>query len=76
MMPNVHNLVFTSTKEKYAWSVLDGMPNILIDDKPENIKRWQDKGGIGIRYQANQDDLKEYLFVEIKDALGGGPVDG
>ena len=26
-------------------------------------------GGIGIRYQANEDDLKEYLFVEMEKAL-------
>lgn len=69
MMPSIDRLIFTSNKPKYAWSMLDGKPNILIDDKPENIKRWNDAGGIGIRYQANEDDLKEYLFVELEKAI-------
>lgn len=69
LMPAIDNLIFTGTKQKYAWSFLDGKPNILIDDKPENIKRWNDAGGIGIRYQANKDDLEEYLFVELEKAL-------
>lgn len=69
LMPSIDRLIFTGMKEKYAWSMLDGKPNILIDDKPENIKRWNDAGGIGIRYQANEDDLEEYLFVELEKAL-------
>ena len=68
-MPDVDQCIFTSNKHKYAWSPLTGQPNILIDDKPENIMRWTQAGGIGIRYQANEDDLKEYLFVEMEKAL-------
>jgi len=62
-------MVFTSNKHKYATSKLDYCPNILIDDKPENIYRWEQAGGIGIRFQCNEDDLDEYLFPAIKDAL-------
>ena len=69
LMPRVDQCIFTSNKHKYAWSPLTGRPNILIDDKPENIKRWNDAGGIGIRYQANEDDMIEYLFVELEKAL-------
>jgi 5'(3')-deoxyribonucleotidase len=65
----VGNFVVTGRKENYATSSLDGKPNILIDDKPSNIKAWNDKGGIGIRYQANEDDLEEYLFVRLEEAL-------
>lgn len=68
-MPSIDRLIFTGTKEKYAWSMLDGRPNILIDDKPENIKRWNDTGGIGILYQANENDLEEELFPEVIQAL-------
>ena len=56
------NIVFTANKHKYAVSPIDGTPNVLIDDKPSNIARWIEAGGIGIRYQANQDDLDEYLL--------------
>ena len=38
--------------------------NILIDDKPTNIQKWIDKGGIGILYQANQDSL-DYLYNKL-----------
>ena len=58
--------IFTGRKEKYAMT--DGRPNILIDDKPENIARWVKKGGIGIRYQANEDSLDE-LKTEILENL-------
>ena len=56
-LPQVQNIIFTGQKEKYATNRLDGTPNILIDDKPDNITRWITKGGIGIRYQANEDSL-------------------
>ena len=69
IMPEVDKLIFTGMKEKYATNRLDGSPNILIDDKPTNIERWIAKGGIGIRYQADQDDLVEYLFEEINKAM-------
>jgi len=68
--PLIENMIFTGNKHKYAISPLTRRPNILIDDKPENINRWNKAGGIGIRYQANEDDLEEYLFVELELALG------
>ena len=43
--------------------------NILIDDKPDNINKWIDKGGIGILYQANQDSL-EYLYNKLTEYYG------
>lgn len=68
-LPSIDKLIFTGQKENFAVDKIDGTPNILVDDKPSNIKRWNDKGGIGIRYQANEDDLVEYLFEELKYAL-------
>ena len=67
-IPDIDNLIFTGRKEQYAINKFDGSPNILIDDKPTNIARWIEKGGIGIRYQANEDDL-EYLFPKLKEAI-------
>ena len=60
-MPAVENLVFTGMKEKYATDKLDGSPNVLVDDKPSNIDRWVKKGGIGILYQANEDNIDELI---------------
>ena len=68
-MPNVENLIFTGQKERYATNKIDGSPNILVDDKPDNISRWIAKGGIGIRYQANQDSLDELKKQLIKIQL-------
>ena len=66
IMPKVENLIFTGRKEQYAMDKIDGTPNVLIDDKPDNVGRWTAKGGIGIRYQANQDSL-----VTLKQKLIG-----
>jgi hypothetical protein len=60
-MPDVENCIFTSNKHKYAINRLTGKPNILVDDKPDNIKRWIDAGGIGIRYQADEDSVDELI---------------
>jgi hypothetical protein len=50
-------IVVTGRKEGWATDKGTGVPNILIDDRPENIQRWQGKGGYGILYQANRDSL-------------------
>jgi hypothetical protein len=35
----------------------NGTPNILIDDRGTNIVAWRARGGIGIKYQADEDSL-------------------
>ena len=70
MPDDLEKLIFTSNKHKYARNRLTGEPNILIDDKPDNIKRWEDHGGEGILFQCNEDDIEEYLFVELRRVLG------
>jgi len=49
-----------SNKAKYAKSS-NGMPNVLIDDRGSNISAWEAAGGIGIKYQADEDSLKVVL---------------
>jgi len=66
MMPVVQNCIFTSNKEKYAMDKVTGTPNILIDDKKSNIMKWKAAGGVGIQYQANENDLFDYLLPEIE----------
>ena len=60
-MPKIQNLIFTHSKEQFSTNRIDGSPNLLIDDKPTNCKKWRDEGGIAIRYQANEDSLDELI---------------
>ena len=56
--PLIENMIFTSNKHKYAWNKLTRKPNILVDDRPDNIRRWIEAGGIGIVHQTDQDDVE------------------
>ena len=66
-MPSVPKCIFTGQKHKFATNTITGEPNILIDDKLTNINAWNKAGGIAIRYQANEDDLEEYLFARLEE---------
>ena len=52
-------IIVTGRKETYAKDKGTGTPNILIDDRPINIQKWQSAGGYGILYQANRDPLSK-----------------
>jgi len=52
-------IIVTGRKESYATDKASGTPNILIDDRPVNVQRWQAAGGYGILYQANRDSLSK-----------------
>ena len=56
LSPQPKDIVITGQKERWAVNK-DGSPNILIDDRGVNIARWTAKGGIGIKYQADEDSL-------------------
>ena len=46
------------TGRKYKWATQDdGTPNILIDDRTKIIQQWQQAGGYGIKFQADEDTL-------------------
>jgi len=66
--PLVENMIFTSNKHKYAWNKLTRRPNILVDDRPDNVRRWIEAGGIGIVFQTDQDDLQT-LFEKLEIAV-------
>tara|TARA_Y100001937_G_scaffold127872_1_gene201439 strand:+ start:994 stop:2166 length:1173 start_codon:yes stop_codon:yes gene_type:complete len=61
-----NEIIVTGRKESYAKDKGTGTPNILIDDRPVNIERWQAAGGYGILYQANRDSLDK-----VKKGLEG-----
>ena len=60
-------VIFEHEKQKYAKQP-DGTPNILIDDYGVNINKWNAAGGIGIKYQADEDSLED-LRDELARAL-------
>ena len=63
-IPQPAEIIVTGRKESYAKDKASGTPNILVDDRPANIQRWQGAGGYGILYQANRDQL-----TKVKEAL-------
>ena len=65
--PNIdsNNAIFDSAKEKYA--VSNGKPNVLIDDSPSNIRKWEAAGGIAIKYIGDKDSLS-VIVNGLKDA--------
>jgi hypothetical protein len=61
------NVIFEHQKYKYAVQA-DGTPNILIDDFRTNITAWRNAGGIGIKYQSDEDSL-DVVVQGLKNAL-------
>jgi 5'(3')-deoxyribonucleotidase len=50
--------IISSNKGAYATQA-DGTPNILIDDLGKNVQNWMNNGGLGIKYQADEDPLSK-----------------
>jgi 5'(3')-deoxyribonucleotidase len=50
------HIYIESRKEKHAVQP-DGTPNILIDDRKDNIIKWEAAGGVGIKFQADEDGV-------------------
>ena len=73
--------------DKTPYAVKDGIPNILIDDRGLNIKRWKEAGGFGIKYQADEDSLdvvakgldeykEKYMADDVKERFGMMGING
>ena len=58
--PQPTEIFITPNKEKHAVNA-DGTPNVLIDDRGSNITAWEKAGGIGVKFQADEDSLKVIL---------------
>jgi hypothetical protein len=56
LSPQPAEIIITGQKERHAVNP-DGSPNILIDDRGTNIVAWRARGGIGIKYQADENSL-------------------
>jgi hypothetical protein len=55
-----NEVIITPNKAKWAKQP-DGTPNILIDDRGSNISSWEAAGGIGIKYQADENSLSDIV---------------
>ena len=56
------------TKDKWKYATANDRPNLLVDDWPQNLKLFIEKGqGLGIRYQNNESNYKK--FIKKIDAL-------
>ena len=54
--PQPAKIIITPRKGKYA-KQQDGTPNILVDDRNTVLTEWEQSGGIGIKYQADENGL-------------------
>ena len=72
LSPPPATIIITPNKAKYAVQA-DGTPNILVDDRGSNISAWEAKGGIGIKYQADEDGLEKVIegFARARKILRG-----
>jgi hypothetical protein len=52
--PHPIKICFSRDKWKDAPAVEDGIPNILIDDRRHNVEKWNEAGGIAIKFQADE----------------------
>ncbi len=57
MAQQPERVIITPNKAKHATQP-DGTPNVLIDDRGSNITAWEAAGGVGIKYQADEDSLE------------------
>ena len=55
LSPQPKTTIIVRDKSQYA--LINGVQNILIDDRASNIHKWKEAGGYGIKYQANENDL-------------------
>ena len=53
------NRFYSHTKHNYA--IEGNKPNLLIDDRPHNLKAFIRQGGVGIRYQADESNYNKLL---------------
>jgi len=53
---------YSAKKWKWATSTWWGetKPNLLIDDRPTNLEEFKERGGLTIRYQANESKLDKF----------------
>jgi hypothetical protein len=56
--PQPEEIFITEEKQTYALGK-NKQKNILIDDRGANITKWEEAGGIGIKFQSDEDDIQK-----------------
>ena len=54
---------------KFLYAKTHSLPNLLIDDRPQNIEWFIEKGGKGIRYQANESKWNKLITKLEKEIV-------
>ena len=61
---SVH-IVQRARKKEFARKK-DGTPNLLIDDREQNIREWENAGGIGILYKNSKKTINKLKILGFK----------
>lgn len=72
LSPQPEGIIFRSSKKKVEIAqrdVAEGLIPILIDDREDTIKAWNDAGGIGLHHPENGDPSK--VIQKIKELYEG-----
>lgn len=64
--PPPTSIIIADAVDKPSWAVIDGVPNILVDDKKKTVDAWNDRGGIGILHIPGRSSLS---IKHIRQAL-------
>ena len=62
-----NEIIITPADQKTVYAVVDGVPNVLVDDKASTVSAWNDIGGIGILHTPGNSDatirtLRQMMF--------------
>ena len=50
LSPNPAAVVMSPAREKQRYATINGVPNVLIDDKLSTVEAWNTAGGIGVHH--------------------------
>ena len=57
---------YSNTKHLYAKA--NDVPNLLVDDRPHNLRAFEQQGGVGLRYQADESNYDK-LITKLEKEL-------
>lgn len=67
LSPQPTNIIITPSARKHEYAIIDGVPNILIDDKQSTVEKWNESGGLGILHIPKNSEKTIMSLVKILD---------